>query len=78
MSERSLFDELGGEPALRRVIDRFVDRLFDDVWGAQRAGMRAVHIPLSAIPSGQLGHTEGTPDGVIHALADLPQALARL
>ena len=31
MSERSLFDELGGEPALRRVIDRFVDRIFDDV-----------------------------------------------
>ena len=31
MTERTLYDELGGEPALRRVIDRFVDRLFDDV-----------------------------------------------
>jgi truncated hemoglobin YjbI len=31
MSERTLFDELGGEPALRRIIDRFVDRVFDDV-----------------------------------------------
>jgi hemoglobin len=31
MAERSLFDELGGEPALRRIIDRFVDRIFDDV-----------------------------------------------
>ncbi len=31
MSEQSLFDELGGEPALRRIIDRFVDRVFDDV-----------------------------------------------
>lgn len=31
MTERTLFDELGGEPALRRIIDRFVDRLFDDV-----------------------------------------------
>jgi truncated hemoglobin YjbI len=31
MSEQSLFDELGGEPALRRIIDRFVDRMFDDV-----------------------------------------------
>jgi hemoglobin len=31
MSERSLFEELGGEPALRRIIDRFVDRIFDDV-----------------------------------------------
>jgi hemoglobin len=27
----TLFDELGGEPVLRRIIDRFVDRLFDDV-----------------------------------------------
>lgn len=27
----SLFTELGGEPALRRIIDRFVDRLFADV-----------------------------------------------
>ena len=27
----TLFDELGGEPALRRVIDRFIDRLFEDV-----------------------------------------------
>jgi len=26
----TLFDELGGEPVLRRVIDRFVDRIFDD------------------------------------------------
>lgn len=27
----SLFDDLGGEPALRKLVDRFVDRLFDDV-----------------------------------------------
>jgi hemoglobin len=27
----SLFDELGGEPELRRIIDRFVDRMMDDV-----------------------------------------------
>lgn len=27
----SLFDDLGGEPALRSIIDRFVDRVFDDV-----------------------------------------------
>lgn len=27
----TLFDELGGEPALRKIIDRFVDRMFDDV-----------------------------------------------
>jgi hemoglobin len=28
---RTLFEELGGEPALRRVVNRFVDRLFEDV-----------------------------------------------
>lgn len=27
----SMFDDLGGEPALRQIIDRFVDRVFDDV-----------------------------------------------
>lgn len=31
MSEQSLFDQLGGEPVLRRIVDRFVDRMFDDV-----------------------------------------------
>lgn len=27
---QTLFEELGGEPALRRIIARFVDQLFDD------------------------------------------------
>lgn len=27
----TLFDDLGGEPALRQIIDRFVDRIFADV-----------------------------------------------
>jgi len=31
MTEPSLYDELGGEPALRRIVDRFVDRMFDDM-----------------------------------------------
>jgi hemoglobin len=31
MAETSLFEELGGEPVLRKIVDRFVDRLFDDV-----------------------------------------------
>ena len=47
------------------------DRLFDDVWGAQQVGMRAIHIPLSDIPPRQLGHTEGVPDAVIHTLDEL-------
>lgn len=47
------------------------DRLFDDVWGAQNAGLRAIHIPHSAIPPEQVGHTEGQPDAVAHRLADV-------
>jgi len=47
------------------------DRLFDDVFGAQRAGMKAVHVPHSAIPPWQQTGVEGTPDAVIEALPDL-------
>lgn len=46
------------------------DRLFEDVFGANRVGMRAVHIPLSTIPSHQLG-VDGTPDATIEKLSDL-------
>ncbi len=52
------------------------DRLFDDVWGAHSAGMRAIHIPHSAIPAEQVGHTEGEPDAVAHRLADIPDLIA--
>ena len=31
MSQAALFDALGGEAVLRAVIERFVDRMFDDV-----------------------------------------------
>ncbi|MEU4194259.1 HAD family hydrolase [Kribbella sp. NPDC026611] len=48
------------------------DRLFDDVWGAQNAGMRAAHFPHSAIPTEQIGHTEGTPDATVQRLSELP------
>jgi putative hydrolase of the HAD superfamily len=51
------------------------DRLFDDVWGAQNAGLRAIHVPHSVIPSTQIGHTEGTPDAVIHRLGEIPTVL---
>ncbi len=54
------------------------DRLFDDIWGAHNAGLRAVHIPLSTIPANQVGHTEGTPDAVVHSLAEIPAAVAAL
>ena len=48
------------------------DRLFDDVWGAQNAGMRAIHVPHSAIPAGQIGHTEGRPDAIALRISDIP------
>ncbi len=47
------------------------DRLFDDIWGAHNAGLRAIHIPHSAIPPEQVGHTEGEPDAVAHDLAEI-------
>ena len=54
------------------------DRLYDDVWGAQNAGLRAVHVPHSVIPTEQVGHSEGVPDAVAHELADLPRLIAGL
>ena len=54
------------------------DRLFDDIWGAQNAGMRAIHVPHSDIPPEQLGHSEGTPDAVVHRLSEIPRVIAAL
>ncbi|GAA4806714.1 HAD family hydrolase [Nocardioides caeni] len=51
------------------------DRLFDDVWGAQNAGLRAIHVPHSVIPAEQVGHTEGTPDAVASRLSQIPELL---
>lgn len=47
------------------------DRLYDDVYGATSMGMRAVHVPHSAIPAHQRGDVEGVPDAVVQRLADL-------
>ena len=52
------------------------DRLYDDVWGAQNAGLRAIHVPHSAIPPEQVGHTEGRPDAVAHRLSDIPDLIS--
>ena len=43
------------------------DRPYDDVHGAKRAGMRAVHIPHSGVPA----FDGATPDAVITSLAEL-------
>ncbi|MCD4534616.1 HAD family hydrolase [Nocardioides sp. cx-169] len=52
------------------------DRLFDDIWGAQQAGLRTIHVPHSAIPAEQAGHIEGVPDAVAHDLADVASIVA--
>jgi putative hydrolase of the HAD superfamily len=50
------------------------DRLFEDIFGANRVGMRAVLIPHSAIPASQLG-VDGTPDAVIDSLTELVEII---
>jgi len=54
------------------------DRLYDDIWGARNAGLKAIHIPHSVIPVEQSGHSEGEPDAVAHELAEIPALLDRL
>jgi putative hydrolase of the HAD superfamily len=51
------------------------DRLFDDIYGARNAGMRAVHLPHSDIPVTQVGHTRGEPDAVISGCPTLPSVI---
>ena len=53
------------------------DRLYDDIWGARNAGLRAIHIPHSVIPSEQLGHSVGLPDAVAHELDEIGSILDR-
>ena len=67
---RAAMDAVGASDPARCVY--VGDRLFDDVWGARNAGLRAIHIPWSTIPPAQVGHTEGEPDAVAHALSEIP------
>lgn len=47
------------------------DRLFDDIHGAEKAGMRTIHVPHSNISADQIGRVEGTPDAVANTLSDV-------
>lgn len=49
------------------------DRPYEDVHGAQRAGLRAIWVPHSDIPMDQQVHVDVTPDGVAHELLDILQ-----
>jgi truncated hemoglobin YjbI len=73
MSEGTRFEELGGEPTLRAIIDRFVDRIFDDVMigfffrNASRERVKAKEYEVAA---GHLGADvvyTGRPLGQAHA-----------
>lgn len=52
------------------------DRLYDDVYGAQSAGMRAVLVPHSDVPAHQIVAVDAEPDAVVARLEDLPGILA--
>ena len=47
------------------------DRAYEDVHGAQRAGMRAILVPHSDIPAAQQVPVDVAPDGVAHRLLDV-------
>jgi putative hydrolase of the HAD superfamily len=47
------------------------DRPYEDVHGAQRAGLRAILVPHSDIPPDQQVPVDVTPDGVAHRLLDV-------
>ncbi|NHN54291.1 HAD family hydrolase [Calidifontibacter sp. DB0510] len=47
------------------------DRLFEDVHGAQGAGMRAIWVPHSDIPVAQRVETGATPDAVAQEISDV-------
>ncbi len=71
---RAAMDAVGaGDPARCVYVG---DRPFDDISGAQGAGMRAVLVPHSDIPPVQQVPVDVYPDGVIQRLADLPKLIA--
>jgi truncated hemoglobin YjbI len=73
MADRTLFDELGGEAALRRIIDRFVDRVFDDVMigfffrNAKRERIKAMEYEFAAQHLGAGTTYTGRPLDAAHA-----------
>lgn len=47
------------------------DRLWDDILGAQQAGMRAILIPHSILPSIQVPDDSAVPDAVAQRLGEV-------
>lgn len=65
---RAALEAVGAEPERAVYVG---DRLFEDIWGPQQLGMRAVFVPHSVIPEWQLTGIEGIPDATIHRLEEL-------
>ncbi|RME50483.1 MAG: group 1 truncated hemoglobin [Deltaproteobacteria bacterium] len=67
------FELLGGEAALRRIIDTFVDRMFDDVMigfffkGVDRERLKAMEYAFTAAFLGAPVQYTGKPIGAAHA-----------
>jgi putative hydrolase of the HAD superfamily len=69
MAFRAALDAIGvSDPAAAAYVG---DRPYEDVHGAQRAGLRAVLIPHSDIPPDQQVPVDVEPDAVAHRLLDL-------
>jgi putative hydrolase of the HAD superfamily len=47
------------------------DRLWDDIFGAQQIGMRAIWIPHSRVPNEQVPESDAVPDAVANELSDV-------
>ncbi|HAN70546.1 MAG TPA: HAD family hydrolase [Actinobacteria bacterium] len=47
------------------------DRIWDDIAGASRAGLRTIWIPHSTVPPEQVPDASATPDAVAHELRDV-------
>ncbi len=73
MTSPSLFEQLGGEAKLRRIIDRFVDSVFDDVMigfffdRANRARIKAKEYEFAAQHLGADVQYSGRPLREAHA-----------
>ncbi len=65
---RAILDALGVAASEAAFVG---DRLWDDVYGAQQAGMRTIWIPHSTIPGDQVPDDSATPDAIALRLLDV-------
>ena len=53
------------------------DRIYEDVWGPQQIGMRAIWIPHSDLPVNQQVPVAATPDASVHTLQEILTVIER-